>query len=127
MKQASKLSGAVGPSGVDAETMKHWLLQYNVVSENLGKEMAEWVTLLSNSSLDYYAMYHAFDSARMLAVDIYPGVRPLACGEIYMKLQGQYNLEGNVKALACSVYGNLQTYVGIQAGIRGNLHMIRSD
>ena len=70
MKQASKLSGAVGPSGVDAETMKHWLLQYNVVSEKLGKEMAEWVTLLSNSSLDYYEMYHAFDSSRMLAVDI---------------------------------------------------------
>jgi hypothetical protein len=42
-------------------------------------------------------------------------------------LQGQYNLEGNVKALACNVYGDLQTYVGIQAGIRGNLHMIRSD
>ena len=52
---AIKLGGAAGPSGVDAETLKHWILRFGVYSEKLWDEMAEWVTVLAGSSLDYAA------------------------------------------------------------------------
>ena len=67
------MSGAGGPSGVDAETFKHWRLQFGVYSEKLRDEMAKWVTLLSNVS-PIHVIYCVANLACMLAVYKEPGV-----------------------------------------------------
>ncbi len=121
---ASRMRGASGPSSLDGFTLKGWLLRWGVRSERLREEMAEWVVLLSNGSPEY-AMYRAANTARMLAADKEPGVRPLACGEIYMRLWGKCNLASETKELARDACGNHQLCGGLKAGIEGNLHAVR--
>jgi len=62
----------------------------------------------------------------MLAVDKEPGVRPLACGEIMMRLWGKSALAAEAKELARDACGNNQTCAGLQAGIEANVHAIRA-
>ena len=83
--QAAHLCGGAGPCGVDGTMLKEWLLRHEVSSERLREEMAHWVVWLSNDSPPF-AAYRAVNSARMLAADKKPGVLPLACGEIWMRL-----------------------------------------
>lgn len=51
--QASQLSGATSPSGVDAVPSRSWLVRYGEHSEKLRVEMTKWVVLISNGSPDY--------------------------------------------------------------------------
>ena len=83
--RAEHLAGGAGPCGVDGTTLKEWLLRHEVSSERLQEEMAHWVLWLSKGS-PQFAAYRAVNSAQMLASDKKPGVRPLACGEIWMRL-----------------------------------------
>jgi hypothetical protein len=83
--QAAHLSGGAGPCGVDGSTLKEWLLHHEVSSERLREEMAHWVVWLSNDSPPF-AAYRAVSLARMLVADKKPGVCPLVCGEIWMRL-----------------------------------------
>jgi hypothetical protein len=80
--------------------------------------------LLGNGSPDY-SKYRALNAARMLAVDKEPGVRPLACGEIWMRLIGRCVLDGESKQQAREACGNVQLCAGLQAGIEGNLHAVQ--
>ena len=73
------MSSATGPSGVNTDALKEWLLQYGAHSEELRVEMAEWAYILVNGS-PRYAMYRALNAGRMLAANKEPGVRPLTCG-----------------------------------------------
>ena len=124
-KQSAYLSGAAGLGGVDAEDCKHWPLQFGVYLEKFWKEMADCVTLLSNSS-PIYVMYHVANSARMLAVDKQSGVRPSVCCDIHMRLWGRCCLAPETKALVRDAYGNIQPCTGLQSGIEGNVHTIRT-
>ena len=87
--------------------------------------MSKWVILLSNGSPDY-AMYRAVNSALMMAADKKPGVRPLACGEIYMRLWGRCNLAAETRNLARDACGNIQACAGLKAGIEGMIHSVRA-
>jgi len=83
--RAVHLSGGAGPCGVDGSTLKEWLLRHEVSSERLREEMAHWVVWLSNDSPPV-AAYRVVNLTQMLTVDKMPGVCPLACGEIWMRL-----------------------------------------
>ena len=125
LTQSTHLTGAAGPDGVDAETFKGWLTRHGVHSEALRAEMGKWVEILGKTSPEY-AMYRAANTARMLAADKKPGVRPLACGVIYMRLWGRCCLAAETRDLARDTCGNLQTCAGLQAGIEGNIHAMRA-
>ena len=61
----------------------------------------------------------------MLAADKKPGVRPLACGEIWMRLWADC-LNTETKVGATTACGNVNLCAGLQAGIEGNLHAVRA-
>jgi hypothetical protein len=104
--------------------LKEWLLRHEVSSERLQEEMAHWIVWLSNDSPPF-AAYRAVNSARMLAADKKPGVRPLACGEIWMRLWADC-LNTETKVGATTACGNVNLCAGLRAGIVGNLHAVRA-
>jgi hypothetical protein len=122
--RAVHLSGGAGPCGVDGTTLKGLLLHHEVSSKRLREEMAHWVVWLSNHSPPF-AAYRTVNLSRMLASDKNPGVRPLACGEIWMRLWADcLNSETMVgNTTAC---GNVNLCAGLRAGIEGNLHAVRA-
>ena len=68
--------------------------------------VARWVGWLSNGLSDY-AVYRALNAARMLAEDKKPGVRRLACGDIFMRLFARCNLTGlEVRSHICDHSNN---------------------
>jgi len=123
-KAAVKLSGGAGPCGVEGFTLKNWLLRHGETSEALRVEIANWVCWLSNGSPPY-AAYRALNTVRALAADKRPGVRPLGCGETWMRLIANCNhLQSKVGATnAC---GNTQLCAGLQSGIEANLHAVKA-
>jgi hypothetical protein len=120
--RAAHLRGGAGPCGVDGIMLKEWLLCHEVSSECLQEEMAHWVVWLSNDSPPF-AAYRAVNSARMLAADKKPLVRPLACGEIWMRLWADC-LNTKTKVGATTACGNVNLCTGLRAGIEGNLHAV---
>jgi len=120
--RAAHLHGGAGPCGVDGTMLKEWLLRHEVSSERLREEMAHWVVWLSNDSPPF-AAYRAVNSARMLAADKKPGVHPLACGEIWMRLWADC-LNTETKVGATTACGNVNLCAGLRAGIEGNLHAV---
>ncbi len=109
--RAAHLSGGAGPCGVDGTTLKEWLLRHEVSSERLQKEMAHWVVWLSNGSPPF-AAYRAINLAQMLAADKKPGVRPLVCGEIWMRLWADC-LNTETKVGATTACGNVNLCAGL--------------
>jgi hypothetical protein len=59
----------------------------------------------------------------MLAGDKKPGVHPLACGEIWMKLWVDC-LNSETKVGSTTACGNVNLCAGLRAGIEGNLHAV---
>jgi hypothetical protein len=121
---AVHLSGGAGPCGVDGTTLKEWLLCHEVSSKCLKEEMAHWVVWLSNDSPPF-AAYRAVNLLRMLAGDKKPGVRPLACREIWMRIWADC-LNSETKVGATTACGNVNLCAGLRAGIEGNLHAVRA-
>jgi hypothetical protein len=121
---AVHLSGGAGPCGVNGTTLKEWLLHHEVSSKRLQEVMAHWVVWLSNGSPPFSA-YRAVNLSRMLAGDKKPGVRPLACGEIWMRLWADC-LNSETKVGATTACGNVNLYAGLHASIEGNLHAVRA-
>ncbi|KAL7524034.1 hypothetical protein ACHAXR_000412, partial [Thalassiosira sp. AJA248-18] len=123
-KAATRLSGGAGPCGVEGIQMKNWLLRHEVHSERLREEMAKWVSWLANESPPY-AAYRALNCLRELPADKRPGVRPLGCGEIWMRLIADCEHEQS-KSGATIACGNTQLCAGLKSGIEANLHAVRA-
>ena len=117
------MDGAAGLCGVDGETLKGWLLRHRVHSEALREEMGHWVEWLSNGSPPY-AAYRALNAYRMLAADKQPGVRPLACGEIFMRFFALC-VRGQTKSWPKAACGATQLCAGLECGIEASLHSVR--
>ena len=118
--RSSKLHGAAGPSGVDAIMLKAWLTRHGAASDALRVEMAEWASWIGCTKPDY-AKIRALNNVRLLAVDKEPGVRPLGCGEIWMRLISGTILD-QCKERARDACNNVQLCAGLQAGIEGATH-----
>jgi hypothetical protein len=61
----------------------------------------------------------------MLVGDKKPGVRPLACGEIWMRIWADC-LNSETKVGATTACGNVNLCAGLRAGIEGNLHAVHA-
>ena len=123
-KAAAKLSGGAGPCGVEGILLRNWLLRHGNSSELLREELARWVCWLSNGSPPY-AAYRALNAVRVLAADKRPGVRPLGCGETWMRLIANCNHQ-QTRNGATSACGNTQLCAGLRSGIEANLHAVRA-
>jgi len=124
-KVASKLSGAAGPSGVDAVDLRNWLLRFGAESEALRAELAVLTNLLANEHPPW-AAYRALMACHLVALDKQPGVCPVGIGEIYRRLMAKCVLAaaGQRAAAAC---GNLNLCAGLPAGIEGAVHAMATE
>ena len=119
-ERASKLHGAAGPSGVDAIMLKAWLTRHGCASQALRTELAKWAEMLATLP-PTYSKIRALNHTRLLAVDKEPGVRPIGCGEIWMRLFAGVILD-QCKERARQACNNVQLCAGLQAGIEGATH-----
>ena len=91
--------------------LRNWLLRHKIRSEKLGEGMAHWTEFLSNGSPPYM-VYWALNIARQFLANKKPGVRPLECGESWMRLMSGCNND------------QARLQAGLRAGIEGNLHAV---
>ena len=122
--RAKKLKSAAGMDGVDGQTARYWITSFGDRSKRLREALARIAMLLANGS-PQYAMYRALNDARMLAADKEPGVRPLACGCIWMRLMAGAVIDSGLKVQARDACGNVQLCAGLGAGIEGNLYAVK--
>ena len=62
---------------------------------------------------------------RLVALDKYPGVRPVGIGEVWRRLMAKCVLEvaGHEGKAACGAH---QLYCGLEAGIEGAVHALNT-
>jgi hypothetical protein len=96
---------------------------YGRALSKLRQEMANWVEWLSNKSPPW-AAYHALMCRRLDALDKQPVVRPMAIGKIWHQCIAKGNLAG-LGAQAKGACGSIQLCAGLEAGIKGALHLVR--
>jgi len=123
-KAARRLSGGAGPCGVKSQQLKDWLLRFGAHSEALRVEMGMMATWLTNSAVPYAAI-RALNAVRLLAGNKDPGVRPIGCGEVFMRLLADCD-HTQSKGKATTVCGNVQLCAGLSSGIEANLHAVRA-
>ena len=104
--------------------LRSWMLRHGAHSERLRAKLAHWVGWLSNGS-PLYAAYRALNMVRELAADKHPGVRPLGCGETWMRLIANCNLMQS-REMATVACGNTQLCAGLRSGIEASLHEVRA-
>jgi hypothetical protein len=121
---AGKLNGGAGPGSVDAVMMKKWLLRYGRASQELREELAAWVEWLGNEGPPW-AAYRAMKSCRLVALDKCPGVRPVGIGEIWRRAIAKCTLKACGKD-AKATCGSTQLCAGLEAGIEGAMHSVRT-
>ncbi|KAL7526156.1 hypothetical protein ACHAXR_001349 [Thalassiosira sp. AJA248-18] len=114
-KAATRLTGGAGPCGMEGIQLKKWLLRHEVHSERLRSEMAQWVSWLANESPPY-AAYRALNCSRELPADKRPGVCPLGCGEIWMRVIAAFQEWSH----------DCMWHAGLKSGIEANLHAVRA-
>ena len=117
---AGALSGAAGPSGVDAVHLQHWLLHFKLSSERLRHEAALWTEWLANEHLPW-AAFRAFQASRLIALDKQPGVRPVGVGKSFRRLFAKIVLR-LTRHEATAACGNTNLCSGLKAGIEGAVH-----
>ena len=118
------MSGAAGPCGVTKQLLKNWCCRHDAHSEALRAELGEWTEWLANGSPPY-AAYRAMICGRELPSEKNPGVRPLNCGEIWMRLMTGCT-RAETRTQATEACGNVQLCAGLKGGIEGCLHAIRA-
>lgn len=77
---APHLSGAAGPSGIDAIDLRNWLLRFGRESQLLRETLAKLGRWLANDDPPW-AAYRALMACRLIALDKRPGVCPIGIGE----------------------------------------------
>ena len=121
---SSRLSGAAGPGGTDAVELSNWLLRFGAESDSLRMEMANWTNWLANTQPPW-AAYRAMMANRLVALDKQPGTRPVGIGEIYRRLWAKCLLKA-IGSQATEACGNYNLCAGLQAGIEGAIHAVRT-
>jgi len=115
-KAAVCQSGSAGPCGIEADMLKNWLLRHGAQSERLRDVIAMWAP---------YAVYHAVNTVRTVALDKCPGLRLLGVGEVWMFLWSDCS-HTKTKVEATNACGNTQLCAGLRSGIEANFHAVRA-
>ena len=119
-KVATKLGGACGLSGIDGHTLKTWLLYYGAASSALRTAFQQFVTWQANNIIPWAAL-RALKSKRGLALNKFPGVRPIGIGNIEDRFLAKLLL-AEAGPSATDAAGIFNVSAGLPAGIEAAVH-----
>ena len=117
---ATKLSGACGLNGVDGPTLKNWLLFHRTASAALRDSFQMLANWMANDLVPW-ASIRALKARRGLALNKFPGVRPIGIGNIEDRFLGKLVL-GLTQSEATVAAGIANLSAGLPSGIEGGIH-----
>ena len=121
---AKRLKGGAGPGGVDSYLLKDMLTKFERPSILFRTEMGAWIDWIANGSPPIGAL-RAFLNNRLLAgKKTTPGVRPIACGEIFRRYWGKVvtRVAGFQAMEEC---GSVQLCAALPVGCEAAVHAMR--
>ena len=121
---ALKTSGAVGPSGLDAHAWRRLCTAFKSASTSLCQSLAEIAKRLCTSFVDPQGLAPLLAS-RLIALDKYPGIRPIGIGDTARRIITKAVLviaRGDIQDAA----GSVQLCAGQASGCEAAIHSVRS-
>ena len=119
---ARRIQDGAGPGGCDACHWRDVLLRYGAHSECLRDAVAALARRLANSIVPWDDI-RALISNRLIALDKYPGVRPIGIGESLCCIIGKAICSATRLDLAV-ICGTDQLCGGMKCGIEGAVHVV---
>ena len=119
---ASKISGAAGAMGAEANELRNWLLHFGCVSVELRVVVPILYDWMANPPPPW-AAYCALIACGLVELDKNPGVSPVGIGGklCWSLAKLIMRVSGDQEKTAC---GNLQMCAGLEAGIDRATHSI---
>jgi hypothetical protein len=117
---AKKMPGPAGLSGFDSSALKNVLLMHGQASQRLRVVIAQLSQWLSNGNPPFAAFRAALEN-RLIAMDKFPGVRPIGIGDVLRRLVAKCVLTGAGHSATTSC-GSDQLCAGLRAGTDGAIH-----
>jgi hypothetical protein len=90
---AKKMSGASGLSGFNSSALKNGLLMHGQASQRLQVVIPQFSQWLSNDNPPF-AAFRAALANRLIAMNKFPGVRPVGIGDVWRRLIAKCVLTG---------------------------------
>ena len=117
---AGVLRGSAGLGGTDVDAVSLWLLQHGEASAKLRSTFADFCCWMANT-FPPWAAYRALMAGRLIALNKFPGVRPIGIGKTWRRLGAKCVLKiaGSEAKEAC---GTDQLCAGLEAAIEGGIH-----
>ena len=119
---ASKISGAAGALRAEAIELSNFLLCFRCDSEEFIVIVADLSNCMANSS-PHWDDYCNMMTCPLIALDKWPGVRPVGIGETLRRSIDKFIMRaaGDQAKTLC---GSLQMCSGLEAGIEGAIHAV---
>ena len=124
-KHAVKTHGSGGLSGLDADDWRRLLSAFGQTSTNLCKVVAKFAKRLATSIIPPDDLT-AYNGCRLVALDKYPGVRPIGIGEVLRCITGRIIVDC-IKQDLTSLGGNMHLCLGQKCGIEPAIHSLRQS
>ena len=121
---ALRTRGAAGPSGLDAFGWRRLCTSFQQASDDLCCSLALVARKLCTSCVDPDGII-ALVACRLIALDKFPGVRPIGVGEVVRRIITKAVLS-IVKLDVLEVAGSLQLCAGQDAGNEAAVHAMRA-
>ena len=124
LSAALKTKGAAGPSNLDADGWRRFLVSrnYGNVGEDLRTSLANMLKIMCRQNIDPNTRdIEAFLSCRLIPLDKNPGVRPIGIGEVLRRIFGKALMQV-IKGDVMKSAGSLQVCAGQRAGSEAAVH-----
>ena len=118
------MSGAAGPSGLDADAWKRMLTCFDKASNSLCLALAGAAVRLCTEEVPSGDL-EAFTAARLIPLDKNPGVRPIAVGEVFRRIICKAIMKV-VEYDILSATAPLQLCVGVPSACEAAVHAMES-
>lgn len=123
LQAAHRISGAVGPSRVDAMDLSQWLTCHGQSSGVLQEEIALWAKWLGNNNIPW-AFIQGLMACRLVPLDKEPGVQPIGIGETLRCLLAKCIIAA-AGGQATAAAGDDNLCIGLKAGIKAAVHVFQ--